>query len=87
MVRNIITKKLAEQTPYPQVKVRRIAGDGATVSLVGSVGAQVIYPIERPTRTLSAVIATAGGVIIPPEVAQITPIRGKKGRNLVAIFV
>ena len=67
--------------------MRRIAGDGATVSLMGSVGAQVIYSIERPTRTLSAVIATGGGVTIPPEAAQITPIRGKKGRNLVEIFV
>ena len=80
-VRNIITKKLEEQTPDPQVEVRRIAGDGATVSLMGSVGAQGIYPIERPTRTLSARIATAGGVTIPPEVAQITLTRGKtKGK-------
>ena len=74
-VRNIITKKLEEQTPDPQVEVRRIAGDGATVSLMGSVGAQGIYPIERSTRTLSARIATAGRVTIPPEVAQITLIR------------
>jgi polysaccharide export outer membrane protein len=80
-VRNIITQKLAEQTPDPQVEVQRIAGNGATVSLMGSVGAQGIYPIERPTRTLSAMIATAGGMTIPPEVAQITLIRGKtKGK-------
>jgi polysaccharide export outer membrane protein len=80
-VRNIITQKLAEQTPDPQVEVQRIAGNGATVSLMGSVGAQGIYPIERPTRTLSAMIATAGVMTIPPEVAQITLIRGKnKGK-------
>ena len=77
-VRNIITKKLAEKTPDPQVEVRRIAGYDATVSLMGSIGAQGIYPIERPTRTLSARITTAGGVKIPPEVAQITLTRGKK---------
>jgi len=47
---------------------------------VGGVGGQGVYPIERPTRTLSAMLARAGGVQIPPEVAQITVIRGgKKG--------
>ena len=30
-----------------------MAGDGATVSLTGAVGAQGVYPIERPTRTLA----------------------------------
>jgi len=75
-IRRIITSKLDEQTPDPQVQVRRLAGDGATVSLVGSVGAQGVYPIERPTRTLSAMLSAAGGIIIPPEVAQITVLRG-----------
>lgn len=75
-IRRIITSKLDEQTPDPQVQVRRLAGDGATVSLVGSVGAQGVYPIERPTRTLSAMLSAAGGIVIPAEVAQITVIRG-----------
>jgi polysaccharide export outer membrane protein len=75
-IRRIITEKLEEQTPDPQVQVRRLAGDGATVSLVGSVGAQGVYAIERPTRTLSTMLARAGGVTIAPEVAQITVIRG-----------
>lgn len=75
-VRRIITNKLAEQTPDPQVQVRRIAGDGATVSLVGSVGGQGVYPIERPTRSLATMLARAGGVTIEPEIAQITVIRG-----------
>lgn len=77
-LRQIITKKLEEQTPDPQVQVRRLAGDGATVSLIGAIGAQGVYPIERPTRTLSAMLANAGGVTIQPEVAQITIIRGKE---------
>ncbi|AXI45953.1 sugar ABC transporter substrate-binding protein [Sulfitobacter sp. SK012] len=76
-IRRIITDKLSDQTPDPQVQVRRVAGDGATVSLVGSVGGQGVYPIERPTRTLSAMLARAGGVTIEPEIAQITVIRGK----------
>ncbi len=75
-IRRIITSKLDEQTPDPQVEVRRLAGDGATVSLIGAVGGQGVYPIERPTRTLSAMLANAGGVAIEPEVAQITVIRG-----------
>jgi len=75
-IRRIITGKLAEQTPDPQVQVRRIAGDGATVSLVGAVGGQGVYPIERPTRSLATMLARAGGVTIEPEIAQITVIRG-----------
>ena len=75
-IRRIITSKLDEQTPDPQVEVRRLAGDGSTVSLIGSVGAQGVYPIERPTRTLSAMLANAGGVVIEPDIAQITVIRG-----------
>ena len=76
-IRRIITSKLDEQTPDPQVQVRRLAGDGSTVSLVGAVGGQGVYPIERPTRTLSAMLANAGGIAIEPEIAQITVIRGE----------
>jgi polysaccharide export outer membrane protein len=75
-LRRIITDKLAPQTPDPQVLVRRLAGDGSTVSLIGGVGGQGVYPIERPTRTLTAMLAQAGGVTIAPEIAQITVIRG-----------
>lgn len=77
-VRGIITERLQDQTPDPQVEVRRLAGDGSTVSLVGAVGGQGVYAIERPTRTLSAMLARAGGITIEPEVAQITVIRGER---------
>ena len=77
-LRRIITEKLQDQTPEPQVEVRRAAGDGATVSLIGKVSAQGVFPIERPTRTLSAMLARAGGVSIEPEIAQLTVIRGDK---------
>jgi len=76
-LRRIITKKLDEQTPDPQVEVRRVAGDGSTVSLIGSLGGQGVVPIERPTRTLANMIAAVGGISIPPEIAQITVIRGE----------
>ncbi|WP_298562614.1 polysaccharide biosynthesis/export family protein [uncultured Aliiroseovarius sp.] len=77
-IRRVITRKLAEQTPDPQVTVRRIAGDGATVSVTGSVSGQGVYPIERPTRTLNAMLARAGGVSIEPEIAKVKVIRGSK---------
>ncbi|WP_368500188.1 polysaccharide biosynthesis/export family protein [Paracoccus sp. 1_MG-2023] len=75
-LRQNITQRLSAQTPDPQVTVQRIAGDGATVSVVGRVGAQGVYPIERPTRSLSAMLARAGGVAIEPEIAVVTVKRG-----------
>ncbi len=75
-LRKIITEKLDAQTPDPQVTVVRVAGDGSTVSIMGAIGAQGVYAIERPTRTLSAMIARAGGVSIKPEIAKIIVKRG-----------
>jgi polysaccharide biosynthesis/export protein len=77
-LRAVITKKLDTQTPDPQVLVQRVAGDGATVAISGFAGAQGILPIDRPTRTLMAMIAKAGGVTIEPEVAIIRVTRGNK---------
>lgn len=74
-VRRIIAGKLADQTPDPQIQVRRLAGDGATVAVAGSVTAQGVYAIERPTRTLAAMLARAGGVAIRPAIAQVTVVR------------
>jgi len=76
-LREIITRNLDEQTPDPQVIVQREAGDGATVTLAGAIGGQGVYPIQRPTRTLSGMLAAAGGVIIEPEIAQVTVVRGR----------
>ncbi len=79
-LRQAITDKLKDQTPDPQVLVSRAAGDGATVSVLGNTGAQGVFPIERPTRTLSAMLARAGGVAVDPETAQITVTRhGRTG--------
>jgi len=75
-LREIITERLDAQTPDPQVVVRRLAGDGATVSVLGNVGAQGVYPIERSNRMLTSMLATAGGVSAVPEIAQVTLVRG-----------
>ena len=75
-IRRIITAKLEDQTPDPQVQVRRVAGDGSTVSLIGAVSGQGVYAIERPTRTLATMLARAGGVTVEPEIARVTVQRG-----------
>lgn len=77
-LRQEITERLSSQTPDPQVTVARVAGDGATVSVIGKVGAQGVYPIERPTRSLSSMLAKSGGVVIEPEIAVVTVKRGNE---------
>lgn len=77
-LRQAITRKLDPQTPDPQVTVQRLAGDGTTVTVSGTVGAQGVYPIERPTRTLAAMLAKAGGITIEPAVAIVRVTRGAK---------
>ena len=76
-IRQIITQALQEQTPDPQVEVRRSAGTGATVSIIGSVSGQGIYPILNQTRTLSTMLASAGGLGVKAELVRVTVIRGK----------
>ena len=75
-LRRTITEGLMDQTPDPQVEVVRVAGDGATVSVMGGVQAPGVYPIQAPTRRLSAMLARAGGVVIVPDIAQIKMERG-----------
>ncbi|UWQ20060.1 polysaccharide biosynthesis/export family protein [Jannaschia sp. W003] len=81
-LRRVITARLDEQTPDPQVLVRRLAGDGATVTVVGAAAAQGVYPIERPTRTLTSMIAAAGGVAIDPTVAKVSVSRGQRTESI-----
>ncbi|MGB3980095.1 polysaccharide biosynthesis/export family protein [Planktomarina temperata] len=76
-IRHIVTQALQDQTPDPQVEVRRSAGAGATVSIIGSVGGQGIYPILHQTRTLSTMLASSGGLDVKPELVRVTVIRGK----------
>lgn len=80
-LRQTITESLSPQTPDPQVEVLRVAGDGATVSVMGGVRTPGVYPIQAPTLRLSAMLAQAGGVALTPDVAQIKVERdGRTGR-------
>lgn len=77
-LRDLLTRKLDPQTPDPQVVVQRLAGDGSTVTVTGSVAGQGNFPIQRPTRTLVSMLAKAGGVTIPIETAIVRVSRGAK---------
>ncbi len=81
-LREEVTRKLAAQTPDPQVSIGRVAGDGATVTVEGSVGAQGVYPIQQSTRTLSAMLARAGGVSIAIDTAEVIVTRGKTSEKV-----
>ncbi len=71
-----ITDLLKDQTPDPQIEVRRTAGDGATVSILGGVGGQGVYPIDASSRRLTGMLARAGGITLDPSVVKITVRRG-----------
>lgn len=75
-LRELITRNLDEQTPDPQVIVSRDPGNGATVVVSGDVSGEGIYPIERPTRNLSGMLAAAGGTAVEAEITRVTVIRG-----------
>ncbi|WP_431298774.1 polysaccharide biosynthesis/export family protein [Tabrizicola sp. BL-A-41-H6] len=75
-LRQAITRLLEDQTPDPQVQVRRLAGDGATVSIAGQAAGPGVYPIEAPTRTLATMLAKSGGVSLDPDVAIVRVTRG-----------
>ena len=77
-LRQAITRLLENQTPDPQVLVARAAGDGNTVSIIGDAGLQGNFPLERPNRTLSSMLAQAGGVSVDPTVARVTVTRGRE---------
>ncbi|MBI1170717.1 polysaccharide export protein [bacterium] len=81
-LRDVITRKLDPQTPDPQVIVQRVAGNGSTVTVAGSVGAQGNYPIDAPTRTLTAMIARAGGATIPLPVAVVRVTRAGRSEKV-----
>ena len=53
------------------------AAAGAVAGAVsGAVTGQGVYPIERPTRTLSTMLAKSGGIAIEPAVAIVRVTRG-----------
>ena len=80
-VRKLITDRLKDQTPDPQVQVSREAGDGASVVIAGEVAGGVAL-IERPTRTLATMLASIGGSSADLETAQVTVTRRKKSEKI-----
>jgi polysaccharide export outer membrane protein len=80
-LRQDITRRLSEQTPDPQVILRREAGDGAAVLIEGPAAAsQGVIPLSRTTRRLSGLLAESGGITAPADTTQITLVRnGMRG--------
>ncbi|MEM9047646.1 MAG: polysaccharide biosynthesis/export family protein [Pseudomonadota bacterium] len=76
-LRRVIANGLSDQTPDPQVEVRRIEQGGAKISVIGNVRAPGIYVIENATRRILPMLSAAGGVVEEPEVALITLRRGR----------
>ena len=66
-LRQDIATALEPQTPNPQVSLERVPGSGASVSVLGAVGAQGVYPIEVSSQRLTAMLARAGGAAGPLE--------------------
>lgn len=75
-LRQLISRNLDERTPDPQVEVRRVAGDQSSVSVIGGVGSQGVYPLVPSNTRLSSMLAVAGGVTIDPDIAQVAIRRG-----------
>jgi len=75
-LRQDITQLLERQTPDPQIEVRREAGDAAVVNVVGGVNKQGVVALSAASRTLTAILAVAGGVGIDPAGTRVTVQRG-----------
>lgn len=77
-MRQIITERLADKTPQPQVVVQRAAGDGGTVSIVGNgIAGQGAFPLGRSNLRLIGMLAAAGGVTGDPELINVIVLRGQ----------
>lgn len=83
-VRRLIERKLIPQTPDPQVVVRRVSGPASSVSILGDVATPGIFPLDISTRNLSTLIASAGGLSVRPEFAEISVFRGSRSATISA---
>lgn len=81
-LRLLIERKLKEQTPDPQIIIRKTPGTGANISVAGSVVAQGVYPIENANRKLSGLLAQAGGLAISADTARISIKRGNSQTSI-----
>lgn len=71
-----LVEEISAQTVDPQIMVARIPGNGATVTVLGSIAAQGVYPIDRSARTLRAMLAKAGGFTDESELTEVLVQRG-----------
>lgn len=84
-LRETIRTALEPLTLSPQVDVRMLEARSRLVAIQGSVASPGIYPIERPTRRLAAMIAEAGGATDLPERVEVVVQRnGALGRQILA---
>lgn len=83
-LRRVITNKLKDQTPDPQVQVMLQSGDGAAVTVLGTGGGQGVVPIARDSRTLAQLLAKVGGVQSEPGDLSITVVRGNLRETILA---
>lgn len=77
-LRQDIVAALDPQTPDPQVSLERVPGSGASVTVLGAITAQGVYPIEVNTLRLTAMLARAGGTTVPLEEIVVRVERGKQ---------
>ncbi len=77
-----ITQLLERQTPDPQIEVRRQTGDAAVVNVVGGVNKQGVVALSAASRTLTSVLAVAGGVALDPAGTRITVQRGNESGSV-----
>ena len=72
-----LSEEMSAQTPNPQILIARLPGNGATVTVLGNIAAQGVYPIDRSARTLRAMLAKAGGLTVESELTEVLVQRGQ----------
>ncbi len=81
-LRTKITALLRPQTPDPQVEVRRKPGNAVSVNVVGGVRKQGVYLLSAAARSLTSILASAGGISIDPAGTKITVQRGNESGSV-----
>lgn len=84
-LRTRIRNALEPYTLSPQVDVRLGEPRSRTVAVQGAVARSGVYPIERATARLGAMLAQAGGAVDQPErIEVVVHRRGETGRQILA---
>ena len=75
-LREAIREELDRRTPNVQVDILPVEAGGRLVSVQGMVNVPGLYPIERQTTRLLAMLAQAGGVSEDPQTIRVRLRRG-----------